>query len=85
MLSLIDRQRQHPGHGEARIRLHAGAVNPTDTIAWAGLRKRSCAPDNGHSGGVEVGADDVGPGTKARKIRHFAGNIRSWGRNQRGS
>lgn len=65
-LKAFDLPEPHAGEGEVRIRVHAAAVNPTDTILRAGLRAEAYAkftppfvPGMDAAGVV----DEIGPST----------------------
>jgi NADPH:quinone reductase-like Zn-dependent oxidoreductase len=69
VLEAVELPEPHPGEGEVRIRVAAGAVNPTDTGLRAGRRADALADiPPPHIPGMELAGvvDEVGPGASWR-------------------
>src|SRR5204862_7182318 len=65
VLQIVDVPEVHAGAGQVRIRLHAAAVNPTDTMARNGSRAEQQKIDPPpYVPGMDVAGivDEVGPG-----------------------
>ncbi|MTD15189.1 zinc-binding dehydrogenase [Nakamurella sp. YIM 132087] len=71
--------RPSPGSGEARVRVHASAVNPTDTLLRSGLTRVAAPPTAG--GPIVPGwdlagvVDAVGPGSRWQVGDRVAGIV----------
>ena len=67
-LQVVDLPDPEPGPGEVLIRVHAAAVNPTDTVLRSGARARQLADiPPPHVPGMDAAGvlEAVGPGTQA--------------------
>lgn len=67
MLRVVDVPETHAGSGEVRIRVHATAVSPTDTVHRSGARAKQLSVDPPpYIPGMDVAGviDEIGPGTE---------------------
>lgn len=65
-LQVVDLPEVHPGAGEVRLRVHAAAVNPTDTFVRNGDRAEALRKDPPpYIPGMDAAGviDEIGPGT----------------------
>lgn len=69
VLEVMDLPEPHPGAGEVRIRVHAVAVNPTDTLMRKGvMAERLAYQQPPYIPGMDAAGviDELGPGTDGR-------------------
>ncbi|MEV1330672.1 alcohol dehydrogenase catalytic domain-containing protein [Micromonospora costi] len=66
VLRVIELPEPHAGPGEVRVRVHAAAVNPSDTLLRSGVHASALAGVPGpYVPGMDVAGvvDEIGPGT----------------------
>ncbi|MEW2513764.1 alcohol dehydrogenase catalytic domain-containing protein [Streptomyces sp. NPDC046870] len=65
VLQVIERPTPHAGHGEARLRVRAAAVNPVDTLIRTGASSVRLNGDAPVIAGLDIAGevDEIGPGT----------------------
>ena len=69
-LAVVDVPETHAGEGEIRLRVHAAAVNPTDTYTRNGARAAQLAADPPpYVPGMDAAGvvDEIGPGAATQK------------------
>ncbi|MDG4811156.1 NADP-dependent oxidoreductase [Micromonospora sp. WMMD1120] len=67
VLRVIDLPEPHAGPGDVRVRVHAAAVNPADTLVRAGVHAQALAGvPTPYVPGMEIAGvvDEIGPGTE---------------------
>ncbi|WP_329128938.1 NADP-dependent oxidoreductase [Streptomyces sp. NBC_01476] len=67
VLRVVDLPDPHAGPGEIRVRVHAAAVNPADTLLRSGVHARMLAAVPGpYVPGMDIAGvvDEIGPGTE---------------------
>ena len=77
VLRVVDLPEVHAGPGEVRIRIHAAAVSPTDTMLRNGSRADALRDVPGpHIPGMDAAGviDEIGPGTDDRNLADALGD-----------
>jgi NADPH:quinone reductase-like Zn-dependent oxidoreductase len=67
VLRVVDLPEPHAGPGEVRVRVHAAAVNPADTLVRAGVHEQALAKlPPPYVPGMDIAGviDEIGPGTE---------------------